>query len=92
MIRQLIISIYALLISITPVFFSGDASIMADIAIVISGALIILLCAGIYRFCLANFHCVCFTPVGSQFICFILLLSKHDIHFSSSIQKLYQYQ
>lgn len=84
--RQLIIPIYVLLISIIPVFFSGDISIIADIAIVISGALIMLLCAGVYRFLL-----------GKIFTIFVSLLwalnlsvsfffyQKHDIRFSSSI-------
>ncbi|HEC8328233.1 TPA: phosphoethanolamine transferase [Providencia rettgeri] len=84
--RQLIIPIYALLISIIPIFFSGDVSLIADIAIVISGTLILLLCAGVYRFLL-----------GKVFTVFVSLLwalnlsvsfffyQKHDIRFSSSI-------
>ncbi|WP_265104092.1 sulfatase-like hydrolase/transferase [Providencia rettgeri] len=86
MIRQLIISIYALLISITPVFFSGDASIMADIAIVISGALIILLCAGIYRFLLGKIFTVFVSLLWALNLSVsFFFYQKHDIRFSSSI-------
>lgn len=86
MIRQLIIPIYFLLLSSIPVFFSGDANVMADTAIIISGTLIMLLCAGVYR-----------SLIGKIFTVFVSLLwalnlsvsfffyKKHDIRFSSSI-------
>ncbi|WP_235148196.1 hypothetical protein [Providencia rettgeri] len=86
MIRQIIILIYALLISITPVFFSGDVSNIADIAIVISGALIILLCAGIYRFLLGKIFTVFVSLLWALNLSVsFFFYQKHDIRFSSSI-------
>ncbi|HHE6470804.1 TPA: phosphoethanolamine transferase [Providencia rettgeri] len=86
MTRQLIISVYALLISIIPVFFSGDVSIIADIAIAISGTLIILLCAGIYRFLLGKIFTVFVSLLWALNLSVsFFFYQKHDIRFSSSI-------
>ncbi|WP_409264150.1 phosphoethanolamine transferase [Providencia heimbachae] len=86
MIRQLIVPLYFLLISIIPMLFSGDISLVANIAIVVSGTLIMMLCAGVYRFILGKV----FTAFAGILWALNLSVSfffyqKHDIQFSSSI-------
>lgn len=84
--RQLIALTYFLAFSTPPVFLSGDVSTATDIAIIISGLLVMVLCASTYRTRLGKV----FTTVIALFWALNLSISfffyqKHDIRFSSSI-------
>ena len=84
--RLLTISIYFLLISTIPAFFSGDIPFIADIAIVISGALLMMLCAGIYPFLLGKIFTTCVSLLWALNLSVsFFFYQKHDIRFSSSI-------
>ncbi|AVE41667.1 phosphoethanolamine transferase [Providencia stuartii] len=84
--RLFITLIYFLLISAIPALLGGDISLLSKLAITVTGALVMLLCAGIYR-TLAG-------KIITVFVTFLWALNlsvsfffyqKHDIRFSSSI-------
>ncbi|MDE5308005.1 hypothetical protein PY546_17955 [Providencia stuartii] len=92
--RLFITLIYFLLISAIPALLGGDISLLSKLAITVTGALVMLLCAGIYRTLAGKIITVFVTFfMGAQPLRFIFLLSKTRYPlFLVDCRNIYQHQ
>lgn len=84
--RLLIISIYFLLISAMPALLGGDISLLSKLVIIVTGMLLMFICAGVYKSLAGKIFTVLISALWALNLSVsFFFYQKHDIRFSSSI-------
>lgn len=84
--RLLIILTYFLLISAIPALLGGNINLLSKFAMTVTGVLIMLLCAGVYKHLIGKIITVLVTILWALNLAVsFFFYQKHDIRFSSSI-------